>query len=61
MGTVSTPKGANLNTLGPKVVVKGPESLEAKEKEKAKEKEVGKEKAKAKGVEEETGLKFDLP
>ena len=61
MGTVSTPKGANSNTLGPKVVVKGPESLEAKEKAKAKGKEVEKEKGKAKGVEEETGLKIDRP
>ena len=61
MGTVSTPKGANSNTLDPKVVVKGAESLEAKEKAKEKEKEVEKEKAKAKGVEEETGLNIDRP
>ncbi len=61
MGTVGTQKGANLTTLGPKVVVKGPESLEAKEKAKAKEKEVEKEKGKSKGVEEETGLLIDRP
>ena len=60
-GTVSTPKGANSITLGPKVVVKGAESLEAKEKAKEKEKEAEKEKAKAKDVEEETGLHIDRP
>ena len=43
------------------MVVKGAESLEAKEKAKAKENEVEKEKAKSKGVEEETGLQIDRP
>ena len=43
------------------MVVKGAESLEAKEKAKEKEKEAVKEKAKAKDVEEETGLHIDRP
>ncbi len=56
MDTVSMQKGASLNTQALKVVVKGPENLDEKEKgkAKAKEREVAKEKAEAKVAGEET-------